>query len=74
MLRSLLFRLVFSSGNAILNDAAFDHILHYLQSRYPRLGEIIMLTKNQTVSQGSNTRKFTLLATLRLRLTTRVTM
>ena len=54
-------RLVFSSGNAILNDAAFDHLFSPYEGRYPRLGEIIMLTKNQTVSQGSNTRKFTLL-------------
>jgi hypothetical protein len=54
-------RLVFSSGNAILNDAAFDHLFAPYENRYPRLGEIIMLTKNQTVGQGSNTRKFTLL-------------
>ena len=54
-------RLVYSSGNAVLNDAAFDHLFAPYEGRYPRLGEIIMLTKNQTVAQGSNTRKFTLL-------------
>lgn len=54
-------RLVYSSGNAVLNDAAFDYIFKPYEGRYARLGEIIMLTKNQTVSQGSNTRKFTLL-------------
>ncbi|MFM2307249.1 MAG: type secretion system sortase PorU [Bacteroidota bacterium] len=54
-------RLVYSSGNAILNDAAFDYMFNEYEGRYPRLGEIIMLTKNATVSQGSNTRKFTLL-------------
>ncbi|HLP21522.1 MAG TPA: type IX secretion system sortase PorU [Chitinophagales bacterium] len=54
-------RLVYSSGNAALNDAAFDYMFDEYEGRYPRLGEIIMLTKNATVSQGSNTRKFTLL-------------
>lgn len=54
-------RLVYSSGNAVLNDAAFDYMFDYYEGRYPRLGEIIMRTKNATVSQGSNTRKFTLL-------------
>ncbi len=54
-------RLVFSSGNAALNNAAFDYLFAPYEGRYPRLGEIIMLTKNATVGQGDNTRKFTLL-------------
>lgn len=54
-------RLVYSSGNAILNDAAFDYMFAPVEGRYPRLGEIIERTKNATVSQGDNTRKFTLL-------------
>jgi hypothetical protein len=54
-------RLVYSSGNAVLNDAAFRYLFAPYEGRYPRLGEIIQLTKNATVSQGSNTRKFTLL-------------
>ncbi len=54
-------RLVYSSGNAVLNDAAFKYLFDPYEGRYPRLGEIIQLTKNATVGQGSNTRKFTLL-------------
>ncbi len=54
-------RLVYSSGNAILNDKAFKFLFDPYENRYPRLGEVIMLTKNAAVGQGSNTRKFTLL-------------
>lgn len=55
-------RLVYSSGNAVLNTAAFNYIFKPVEGRYPRLGEIVMRTKNATSGfDASNTRKFVLL-------------
>ena len=54
-------RVVYSSGNDALNNAAFQYLFAPYEGRYPTMGEIIMLTKNATVLQGANTRKFILL-------------
>ncbi len=54
-------RLVYSNANDALNREAFEHMFDMYEGRYARLGEILQFTKNQVVTDISNTRKFTLL-------------
>ncbi len=54
-------RLVYSNANAALNNESFDHMFDLYEGRYPTLGEITMLTKNNVNTDIYNTRKFTLL-------------
>lgn len=54
-------RLVYQSGNYDLNSQALKHIFSNYEGRYPTLGEIIMLTKNNVASDVTNMRKFSLL-------------
>lgn len=60
-------RPVFSSDNRILNRNFFKVALHPVNGRMPRLGDIVRLTKNISMtetggSRGVNNRNFTLLA------------
>lgn len=53
-------RLVYQSGNQVVDDAVFSTIFQNYEGRMPTLGEVTMLSKN--IAAGSeNTRKFTLL-------------
>ncbi|MFN8286975.1 MAG: type IX secretion system sortase PorU [Chitinophagales bacterium] len=54
-------RLVYSNANAALNNESFEHMFDFYEGRYPTLGEITMLTKNNVNTDIYNTRKFTLL-------------
>ena len=54
-------RLVYSNANDALNREAFEHMFDHYEGRFARLGEILQFTKNQVVTDISNTRKFTLL-------------
>ncbi|MDO6392491.1 type IX secretion system sortase PorU [Pontibacter sp. BT731] len=61
-------RPVFSSDNRVLNRNFFKAALHPVNGRMPRLGDIVRLTKNSSLtdqtsgSRGVNNRNFTLLA------------
>lgn len=54
-------RLVYSNANEALNSKAFEYLFEPYNGRTITLGEIIQLTKNNVVTDISNTRKFTLL-------------
>ena len=61
-------RPVFSSGNRVLNRNFFKAALQPVDGRMPRLGDVVRLTKNNSLtdqtnsSRGVNNRNFTLLA------------
>ena len=56
-------RLVFLSDNSTINSAIFQYLFAKYEGRYPTLGEITMLSKNNVITSTEqvNTRKFTLL-------------
>lgn len=55
-------RLVYSNANKALNTKAFEYLLvPYNGKAHPTLGEMNMLTKNNVVTDITNTRKFVLL-------------
>ncbi len=56
-------RLVFEYDNATINTSIFKFLFAKYQGRYPTMGEITMLSKNDVITQTDqpNTRKFTLL-------------
>ena len=57
-------RTVFEDGNQSINVAVFNYLFALYQNRYPRLGEVTMLSKNYCMKTGvdpTNTRKFTML-------------
>jgi hypothetical protein len=55
-------RLVYSNANKALNTKAFEFLLEpYNGKSHPTLGEMNTLTKNNVVTDITNTRKFTLL-------------
>ncbi|MDB5281578.1 MAG: hypothetical protein JWO06_653, partial [Bacteroidota bacterium] len=54
-------RLVYEDANAALNGAVFQYMFAQYHGRYPTMGEIAMLTKNNANTDYTNTRKFTLL-------------
>lgn len=54
-------RLVYSNANRALNDVVFKYLFDPYHGRNPTLGEVTMLSKNNVMTDISNTRKFTLL-------------
>ncbi|MBL0309900.1 MAG: type IX secretion system sortase PorU [Bacteroidetes bacterium] len=54
-------RLVYSNANQALNDVVFKYLFQDFMDRKPTLGEVTMLSKNNVLTDISNTRKFTLL-------------
>lgn len=54
-------RVVYQSSNFDLNSQALKSIFSIYGGRYPTLGEITMLTKNNVTTDPQNMRKFTLL-------------
>ncbi|GAB4133928.1 MAG: type IX secretion system sortase PorU [Raineya sp.] len=60
-------RPVFSSTNFILNNVFYDYVFEPIAGQMPRLGDIIRLTKNASLS-GSINRNFSLLGDPSMRL------
>ncbi|MDB5281010.1 MAG: hypothetical protein JWO06_85, partial [Bacteroidota bacterium] len=54
-------RLVYEGANTSLNNAAFQFMFASYQGRYPTIGEIATLAKNNANTDFNNTRKFVLL-------------
>jgi hypothetical protein len=60
-------RPVFSSTNFILNNVFYDYVFEPIAGRMPRLGDVMRLTKNASLS-GSINRNFSLLGDPSMRL------